>query len=145
MIFVLSSNCSEHVANPLKALQEWIRVLRKGGALILVLPNKYSNFDWRRSVTSFEHIVHDYVVDTSENDLTHLEEILKFHDLSLDPPAGDFLKFKNRSMENYANRTLHHHVFDLSLMTSMVEYLGLRPVKAASSKTDFFLLAFKDH
>ena len=36
--FVLSSHNLEHFANPVKAIKEWQRVLRPGGALILVLP-----------------------------------------------------------------------------------------------------------
>ena len=48
--FLLSSNCLEHVANAIKALTEWKRVIKTGGALVLVLPNKQSNFDHRRPV-----------------------------------------------------------------------------------------------
>jgi len=51
--FVLSSNNLEHIANPIKALHEWVRVLKGGGHLLLVLPRKESNFDHRRDVTSF--------------------------------------------------------------------------------------------
>ena len=38
--FVLSSNNLEHVANPLKALYEFIRVIKNNGIIILLLPDK---------------------------------------------------------------------------------------------------------
>jgi SAM-dependent methyltransferase len=141
--FLLSSNCLEHVANPLKALLEWKRVIKPGGALILALPNKTSNFDHNRPTTSFEHILEDLAGDTAENDLTHLDEILALHDLSMDPPAGDIENFRKRSLDNFSNRTLHHHVFDIGLIKSMLGHLGLQIVHTAETRTDFFALAQK--
>ena len=141
--FVLSSNCLEHVANPIKALFEWKRVLLRGGALVLVLPNKASNFDHRRPFTSFEHIVDDYEKGTTEHDLTHLEEILALHDLSMDPPAGSLEAFKARSLDNFDNRTLHHHVFEPETIAKMLCYAGFEVVATAQTRTDFFSLATK--
>lgn len=96
--FILSSNCLEHIANPLRALKEWRRILKNDGFLIIVLPNKKSNFDHNRPVTHFEHILDDYNKNTSEHDLTHLEEILALHDLSMDLPAGDISNFKKEEL-----------------------------------------------
>lgn len=142
--FVLSSNCLEHIANPLKALKEWQRILNDNGFLILVLPNKKRNFDHNRPTTTFEHILDDYLKDTSEYDLTHLEEILALHDLSMDLPAGDIHNFKKRSLDNFNNRTLHHHVFDLNVMTQMIEFVGLKCLAKHEGSKDFYLLATKD-
>ena len=139
--FVLSSNCLEHIANPLKALSEWKRILRDDGALILVLPNKKRNFDHNRSTTSFGHILDDLNNNTSEDDLTHLDEILKLHDLSMDPPAGGFDNFKTRSLDNFNNRTLHHHVFDLDLMRAMFNFLQMTIVQENETEKDFLMLA----
>jgi len=38
--FVFSSHCLEHFADPLLALSEWHRVLKRGGHLVLILPHK---------------------------------------------------------------------------------------------------------
>ena len=50
---VIASHCLEHIANPIKALLEWKRVLRPGGLLLLILPHRDHTFDWRRPVTPF--------------------------------------------------------------------------------------------
>ena len=141
--FVLSSNCLEHIANPLKALMEWKRILRVQGALILVLPNKSSNFDHNRPVTLFNHLLDDLNNDTSEEDLTHLDEILKLHDLTMDHAAGDIKSFESRSLANFRNRTLHHHVFDMSLMRAMFNFLEMKVVQECKTDTDLLMTAIK--
>jgi SAM-dependent methyltransferase len=142
--FLLSSNCLEHVANPIKALTEWKRVIANDGVMILVLPNKESNFDHRRPFTKFEHLLDDFTRDVGEDDLTHLDEILALHDLPMDPPAGDLEHFRERSLKNFHNRTLHHHVFDVPLIEQMLDHVGLEIVDMTTTKTDFFALATKN-
>ena len=122
---VLSSHNLEHVANPFKAIQEWIRVLKPGSSLFLVLPKKESNFDHNRPVTTFKHLLDDLNNNVDETDLTHLEEILKLHDLPMDPAAGTFLNFVNRSLKNIENRCLHQHVFDDQLILQMFQYFNI--------------------
>jgi SAM-dependent methyltransferase len=139
--FLLSSNCLEHIANPLRALKEWKRILKDTGFIVLVLPVKESNFDHRRAVTSFEHLLEDLINQTTEKDLTHLDEILALHDLALDPPAGNFEQFRLRSLDNFNNRTLHHHVFDFALIKRMLEYASFEMINMCKSDTDFFAVA----
>jgi len=123
--FVLSSHSIEHMANPLKAISEWKRVLKDDGILLLVVPDKENTFDHNRSITSLNHLVDDLENDVGEDDLTHLPEILELHDLSRDPGVGDYASFKKRSQENHLNRCLHQHVFDIEVARDMVEYMGL--------------------
>jgi SAM-dependent methyltransferase len=123
--FVLSSHTLEHMANPLQALREWLRALKAPGLLVLVLPHKDGTFDHRRPVTPLEHLVEDFERGTTDDDLTHLPEILARHDLSRDLEAGDFAAFKARSERNFENRCLHHHVFDSEAVVGLINYVGL--------------------
>lgn len=124
--FVLSCNCLEHIANPLKALTEWKRIICRGGLILIVVPNREYNFDHNRQITIFDHLVQDFVNNISEEDLNHLNEILSLHDLTLDPQAGDFNNFKSRSLDNFHNRCLHHHVFDLHLLKKIFKFLKIK-------------------
>jgi SAM-dependent methyltransferase len=122
--FLMASHVLEHVANPVKALIEWRRVLKPGGSLLVLLPWRKYTFDRRRPYTSLEHILDDFDRDTQEDDLTHLEEILALHDLARDKPAGTPEQFKDRSLHNFANRCLHHHVFDPALIHDIFSATG---------------------
>lgn len=139
--FVLSSNCLEHVANPIRALLEWRRVLRTGGILVLVLPKKAANFDHRRPITTLEHLLDDFNKKTGEDDLTHFEEIMALHDLARDPPAGSIEQFRRRSADNFVNRTLHHHVFDWSTILPLLAQAGFDVVRTSETPTDYYALA----
>lgn len=141
--FLLSSNCLEHVANPIKALIEWRRVVKRGAPLVLVLPRKESNFDRRRPVTGFDHFWADFTDDVGEDDLTHLDEILALHDLALDPPAGTLEQFRERSLQNYTNRGLHHHVFDEPLIRRVLDATGFDVLDVTTTSSDYFALATK--
>ena len=136
--FLISSNCLEHVANPIKALAEWKRIAC--GVIVLVLPRKESNFDHRRPTTSFSHLLADYNSSVGEDDLTHLDEILELHDLSLDAGAGCLEEFRARSYQNPINRCLHHHVFDEDLVGEICDFLGLKITEQSSNSTDFVFL-----
>lgn len=124
--FVLSCHSLEHIANLFKAISECLRILKNNGYLLMVVPHKEGTFDHKRPVTSIGHLIKDRDENIGEDDLTHLDEILKLHDLSMDLPAGNFSSFKKRSLENYHNRCLHHHVFDTNLVLQIIDYFGLQ-------------------
>jgi ubiquinone/menaquinone biosynthesis C-methylase UbiE len=128
--FLLASHSLEHIANPIKALKEWIRVVKPGGTIVVIVPNKEACFDHKRDYTSFEHILNDYERDIGEDDLTHLDEILEKHDLSMDTPAGTFKQFKERSLRNFSNRALHQHVFSPESLERVFDFLGISVEKS---------------
>jgi SAM-dependent methyltransferase len=127
--FVLSSHNLEHIANPLKAIQEWVRVLKPGGFLLLILPDKRFTFDHKRPYTAFSHLLDDFESNVGEDDLTHVPEILKLHDLRLDPGAGtDFGVFKRRCENNFEVRCLHQHIFSFEVLKEAMKYFNLNTI-----------------
>lgn len=124
--FLLSSHVIEHTSNPIAAVAEWIRVLKRDGVLVLLVPHKDGTFDHRRPVTPLAHLVDDFDRRMKEDDLTHLEEILAYHDLKMDPEAGTPEEFRARSLKNLENRCLHHHVFDSRSVAQLLDHVGLQ-------------------
>ena len=144
--FALSSHALEHVANPLRALVEWIRTIKSNGILTLVVPHKDGTFDHRRPTTTLQHLISDFEHETAESDTTHLAEILQLHDLSRDPEAGDFDAFSARAKRNLENRGLHHHVFNTQLAVNAISYLRLQILAVeAVSPYHIFIVARKPH
>lgn len=131
--FVLSSHSLEHIANPIKALKEWLRILKKSGTITAILPDKLYTFDHKRPVTTFEHLLDDYQNGIKEDDLTHVEEILSLHDRDMDTGLINKDQFPARCLNNINNRCLHHHVFDIPLLNEIYTYLDLEVILIDSS------------
>jgi ubiquinone/menaquinone biosynthesis C-methylase UbiE len=120
--FVLACHSLEHVANPIKALKDWSRVMKTKGRLVLVLPDKEFTFDNKRPVTTLAHLIEDYKNNTTEEDSTHFEEVIEMHDFKQDAfvqSIEDLIKRTNLNMEN---RAVHHHVFNLDLVKEILVY-----------------------
>lgn len=114
---VLASHCLEHVANPFRALEEWKRVIKIGGVLLLVLPHKDGTPDRRRPTTTIEHMIADYERNVAEDDLTHLSETLE----SQDDRTRSREEFRAICLQNQLYRTIHHHVFTTTSAVGMVD------------------------
>ncbi len=122
------------MANPLRALNEWKRILKPGGTLLVVVPDKRHTFDHRRPFTTFDHIKADFESNVSEKDLTHLEEIIALHDLDLDRQAGSPQQFRQRCLLNASHRAMHHHVFSPEVLVEMFTFLQMKVVHISAER-----------
>jgi SAM-dependent methyltransferase len=139
--FLLSSHTLEHTANPIKAVLEWIRIVRPGGLLLIVLPDKEHTFDHHRPVTRLEHLIDDFHAARGEDDLTHLDESVWLHDYSMTPEIPDAIEFKARGLKNFENRCLHHHTFTQKSARELIEYLGLDIIEQGAVQPHICILA----
>ena len=132
--YLVSSHCLEHVANPIKALKEWNRVIKDGGMMVLVLPNPEFTFDHKRKRTTFEHILNDYNNNTVEEDETHVQDVIDNCDLSrvyLLNGNGQTIPYEQHVQyckDNARLRTLHHHVYTDNVVHRMLETAGFKLV-----------------
>lgn len=120
--FYFSSHSLEHVANPLKAIYEALRIVKNNGYIIVIVPEKSVCFDHKRNYSRFSTLLSQYEKNVGEDDLSTLPEILMNHDLSMDPPAGNLENFTRRSLDNLNNRCLHHYVYDDELLMEICRY-----------------------
>lgn len=139
--FVLSCHNLEHFADPIKALYEWKRIVKKDGYLLLVLPNKEKTFDHNRPVTKLEHIFDDYRNRTPESDETHFEETIRLHDFSMDEGVMSREELRVRTYNNFEHRCVHHHVFDKALIVEMLKAVNYEIIASDLLQIHIFALA----
>ena len=141
--FVFSSHSLEHIANPLKAINEWLRIIKNDGYIIIIVPEKSQCFDHKRNYSMFSTLLTQYEKNVGEEDLSTLPEILLNHDLSMDPPAGDLGAFTKRSLDNFNNRCLHHYVYDDELLMKICNYFNCEFVYKETQKLDRWFIMKK--
>jgi SAM-dependent methyltransferase len=133
--YVASSHLLEHVANPLAALAEWYRVLTHGGAIYMVVPDRRKTFDYRRPLTSPEHMLEDYRQQVTQSDGTHIDDFVYGVDWrQFSPPTPDHEEQTARDQlaEGYRRAVdagqeinIHFHVFESGVLTELLR-LGNR-------------------
>jgi SAM-dependent methyltransferase len=80
--YVCASHVLEHLANPIKAILEWLRVLKKDGVIWLRIPDKRKTFDAPRRRTKLGHLIEDFEKDVPVDDPTHIDD----NNRNTDPP-----------------------------------------------------------
>jgi predicted SAM-dependent methyltransferase len=58
--FVIANHFLEHCEDPIGAIENFLRVVKRGGILFLAVPDKRFTFDVRRPLTTFEHLLKDH-------------------------------------------------------------------------------------
>ena len=122
--FCFASLCLEHIANPLKAVEEWLRIIKTGGYIILILPEKSECSDHKRDYSDFATLLSQYQNNVGEDDLSTLPDILEKHDLEKDTPSCDIEQFTIRCLDNFNNRCLHHYVYNPELLMEITHFFN---------------------
>jgi len=128
--FVIANHVLEHSPNPLGALLEWLRIVKKGGILFFSLPNYRANeFDFEKKPVGLEHLVSDFH-NAGKKDISgiHIEEHVTIVD---GIPRKDKERFLARKKEILqSNLHTHYHVFDERLIRDMLIFVHARqPLK----------------
>ncbi|MBL7661431.1 methyltransferase domain-containing protein [bacterium] len=118
--FLIAAHVIEHMRNPIQALQHWHRVVKPGGLIYLVVPDKRMNFDAKRVRTTLEHLILDYQAPSLERDFEHYVDYANFvEDLSREKAiakAHDLVKI---------DYSIHYHVFLPQDLVSLVQWIDL--------------------
>lgn len=134
--YLCSSHVLEHLANPIASLFEWHRVLRPGGWLYLVVPDKRFTFDLNRPVTSSTHLLRDFFRETRAADsVSHIDEFVYQTDWARLRPncdPADKGRQQSESRDYYRNQVargepldIHYHTFTPDSLRSVLHAAGL--------------------
>jgi SAM-dependent methyltransferase len=117
--FLISAHVIEHMKNPLGSLQQWCRVVKPGGKLYLIVPDKRATFDKKRVRTAFPHIIKDFQNPSAERDFEHyLDYAIHVHDKSEDAAIEE----ANRLIET--DYSIHFHVFIPSDIIALLSWFS---------------------
>lgn len=127
--FVIASHIIEHLANPLAMLKDIYRVLKPGGLLILLLPDRLRTFDRTCQPTALSHVVNDYRSDVRDVDESHLVDFIVGSHAAIgllrDPDT-----IETELIDLHRRRSIHVHVWTreefLEVLGFATEKLRLR-------------------
>lgn len=119
--FVVNSHVLEHVFNPGRQIQEWLRIIRPGGVLYMIVPDKNYCFDRRRSVTTVEHLMEEFFDDTKRISLEHYRDFI----VNTNGEDGSFRDITESFILNcyQAQSSIHVHTFTPVSLRAFIDEL----------------------
>jgi len=118
--FIIANHVLEHLEDPIRSLENMLRVLRRGGILLLALPDGRYTFDARRPGTTVEHLFRDHLDGPETSRRQHYEEWAR---LIEGLPEG---RVEARVADFARDDARHHfHVWDLEGFLAFLHALDL--------------------
>ena len=146
--FLISAHVIEHMKNPIGAFKQWARVVKQGGLIYLIVPDKRITFDKQRVRTTLAHMVLDYSKPSDERDFEHYLDYAIHVDGKSD--VGEALLHAEDLLAR--DYSIHFHVFMPSDIVALIKWISANvvpvtilegPSKAAESD-EFHLLVRVD-
>lgn len=136
--FVFSSHVIEHLANPLGHLSYWASLLKPGGVVAAVIPDRNGCKDYVFSPSTVDELEAEYRQGSMNPTLDHYRRWAKHRAPNTDP--AEILK---------SGRSIHVHFYTpdsmADVLMKMHEELGFRKFNVTSEQNhkDFFILLEK--
>jgi len=106
--FLVACHFYEHCADPIQTLKNLLRVVKPGGGLFIVVPDKRYTFDIKRPITPFKHIIADHEKGPEHSKLKHFKEWVREVEGLVDADRAQ-AKLKELLDMDYS---IHYHVWD---------------------------------
>jgi len=112
---VIASHVLEHLANPIHAIEELARVLRPGGKLVIVMPERRMTFDAQRVPTPLSHLLEEHRLGTVAVSEEHIREFCEaiYSQPPIHPPEVrewyDPDQLDPARLELHRRRSIHVH------------------------------------
>jgi len=116
--FIATAHVIEHVRNPIGAIVHAATKIRKGGHLLLLIPDMTQTFDRQRALTDLQHLILDYRVPSDERDQAHFKEF--YRDAFITPPEQYETVWTKAFDERFP---IHYHTWTYESFQRMVEWI----------------------
>lgn len=73
--FLIAAHMLEHTDDPIAALKNWLRVVKPGGHILLIVPDKRFTFDKNRLITPLDHFFRDHEEGPATSAADHYRDI----------------------------------------------------------------------
>lgn len=144
--FVIANHVIEHMANPIKTLLAWSRVLKVGGRLFMAVPDKHHTFDKDRPLTPIAHLVQDFEQPSQERDYEHFREFALYvtcRTFHVRPES----EAEQVAQELWAKQySIHYHVWDHDAFGAFIDHVlrafpdgGMTILERTPTRGDEFL------
>jgi len=136
--FIFSSHVIEHLANPLGHLAYWGKLLKKGGVIVAIIPDRSGCKDYVFDSSTSTELEDEYRRGAMDPVLAHYQRWAKHRAPGVDP--GEILE---------SGRSIHVHFYTPKSMREilglMYKELGYRKysVKSEHNHKDFFVILEK--
>ncbi len=124
--YLIAAHVIEHLPNPIAAIENWCRVLKPGGLIYLIVPDKRGTFDRRRVRTTLEHLILDYRQPSRERDYEHfLDYAVHVHRAAADDALAEAERLRA------VDYSIHFHVFQPADVVALLRWFAskVRPVE----------------
>jgi SAM-dependent methyltransferase len=125
--FVIASHVLEHCEDPMGAISNWLRVLRHGGVVLLLVPDKRFTFDRDRPITDLDHVVRDATEGPKTSRHLHYVEWVRYVE---DCQNGDALA-RVAQLED-ASYSIHFHAWDFAALRELLLHCTSRSQSRAT-------------
>lgn len=116
--FILASHVIEHTRDPIGAIVNTYAKLRKGGHLVLVVPDMRRTLDRYREMTSLDHLIEDFRSPSHERDALHHQE---FHRLAIPAAQDEYDAAWRVSWDS--RRPIHYHTWVYEAFDEMISWI----------------------
>lgn len=138
---IIASHVLEHIANPLKFILNTRLILEEKGRLLFIVPRPEKCFDKYRNITEFSHILNDHDLDIDESDITHRDDFLRSCEKYF--KKEDLQEIITLAQNNVETRIIHHHCYDLRLLTETFLHCDYKIIIAKQTPTELLILGEK--
>lgn len=104
---VYSSHSLEHSPNPISALVDYLRVVKKGGVVYTVIPNKKYTYDRYRNPTNIDYLIKKYNNKSWDYTLDEFCDVF----LNTDSHEVYFNSMEDDIVDAWRRNDGHHHIY----------------------------------